>query len=229
MTKEIGIYRGIQIVMLSLSCLSVIVASGLFIVGQGGGPYHLAPILRPAPISEQTLPAAPPGVTALADDPQKVTAASLLYRLNADPDVDMIRLVDLAIGAFDDRPVGGVLESYLLWAIRTEKSDAYIDSLLNSAAAKGDFHIPLALTTVSGRLDTQSLLKSVLVAATQPELVTAASTTQHHLLRLSDSLAGLSLTYYGDPRDHARIANANRMIDRMASAQVGQVVEIPGL
>ncbi len=42
------------------------------------------------------------------------------------------------------------------------------------------------------------------------------------------SLAGLSLAYYGDPLDHMRIAGANDTFNRIAEAQVGQMIEIPG-
>jgi len=220
-----------QSVLIALFSLMVIFACLVFVLDQGRVPYHTAPVPKLSVISQTELPAVLPQQPITASRPAKQTPAARLHSLSADPETDMSGLVRQVVGGFGDISKGRVLESYLLWAIGSEKSDAYIDSLLNSAAAKGDFQIPLALMTLSGRLDTKSLLQSVLVAAKQaePTAQPAASPSQQHLLRLSDSLVGLSLAYYGDPLDHMRIADANGSIARMAEAQVGQVVEITGL
>jgi hypothetical protein len=221
----------IQPILFALLCLMVIIAGGVFVLDQGRVPYHTSSVPKLAVVTQTPLPATLPQPSMIASKPVKRTPASRLHSLSADPDADISGLVSFVVGAFDDISTGHALESYLLWAIGTKKSDAYIDSLLNSAAAKGHFQIPLALTTLSGRLDTESLLKSVLIAAKQvePAQQPPAFPSQQHLLRLSDSLIGLSLTYYGDPLDHMRIADANGSIAQMAEAQVGQIVEIPGL
>lgn len=221
----------IQQVLFALFCLMIICAGGIFILDQGREPYHAPMVPKVAAILQTELPAVSPQPVPVNDSPEKLTPATLLHKLHADPDTDVTGLIKSVVGTLDDTSTGRALESYLLWAIGTEKSDAYIDSLLNSAAAKGDFQIPLVLTTLSGRLDTPSLLNSVLVAARQAHILEPAAThpAQQHHLRLSDSLAGLSLIYYGDPLGHMRIAAANGKMAHMAEATLGQVVEIPGL
>ena len=83
---------------------------------------------------------------------------------NVDASFDVGDAISAIVQSFDDSKRGQVLESYLIWAISTERSDSYIDTLLNSAAAKGDFKVPPALTTASGALDTAGLLTAVVVA-----------------------------------------------------------------
>lgn len=73
-----------------------------------------------------------------------------------------------ALGPLDGTPRGHVLVSYLIWAVRTGKSDGYIDALLNSAAAQGHFGIPATFSTPKGRLNTQKILSGIMEFATQP-------------------------------------------------------------
>ena len=215
-------------VLFSVFCLTVIIAGGVFILDQGRSPYHAGAIPLAEPVTQTVLPAPPVPVPARVAT-ASLTPAKALHQLGMDTETDLRDLIGGVLRAFDDTSSGRVLESYVVWAVKAGKSDAYVDSLLNSAAAKGHFEIPLALTTLSGRLDTQSLLKSVLLAATHDGPAPNTKVPQKHPLRLSDSLVGLSLAYYGDPRDHMRIADANGPINRMAEAQVGQIFEIPGL
>ena len=90
-----------------------------------------------------------------------LSPATLLNKMHKDASFDVGDAISAIVQSFDDSKRGQVLESYLIWAISTERSDSYIDTLLNSAAAKGDFKVPPALTTASGALDTAGLLTAV--------------------------------------------------------------------
>lgn len=214
-----------------LLCLTVMLAGIVFLLDQNRQPYHGATVQAEVdhidgveqPVSNGLVPA-----RAAPAAPKKL--AGILHTMYADPDIDLLGSLHSIIETYDGTLKSGILESYLVWSIRTGKSGAYIDSLLNSAATNGHFLIPDALLTVSGRLDTPSLLLSVLLAADQPEPAAMQENyrSQEHLLRLSDSLAGLSLAYYGDPLEVTRIAAANGTTAVLAQAHVGQVLEIPG-
>ncbi len=217
---------GIQRPLFALFCLLVILAGGVFILDQRGGPYHGASVLPQPSVAQVEVPA--PLTVAKSEKP--TTPAKLLHKMSSDPGSGIPASISSVVGKFDGTARGRALESYLIWAVHNAKSDAYIDSLLNSAAAKGHFSIPEALLTLSGRLDTPSLLTSIMLMVQNADPVRPETLATHqHFLQLSDSFAGLSLTYYGDPLSHARISDANGMAALMAEAQVGQVVEIPGL
>lgn len=217
---------GIQRLLLALFCLMIIIAGSVFILDQWREPYHGASI-PPQINSAQLVDAA---ALIVASNKKLATPAKSLHMMDAEADVDILPSIHSVVGKFDESDRGRVLESYLIWAIHNAKSDAYIDSLLNSAASKGHFAIPEALLTLSGRLDTPSLLASILLMAQNAEPIRLSHSAPHqHLLRPSDSFAGLALAYYGHPLDHARISDANGMDALMAEAQVGQVVKIPGL
>jgi hypothetical protein len=93
-----------------------------------------------------------------------LSPATLLNKMHKDALFDVAHAVSAIVQSFDDTRQGQVLESYLIWAISTERSDSYIDTLLNSAAAKGDFNVPIALTTTSGAFNTAGFLTSVVIA-----------------------------------------------------------------
>lgn len=221
-------YGFIQQVLIASICLIAVFTGGFLILDLGRDPYHNAPITTGA-IEGDTGAQGIPIVAGMVTAPKfSLTTAKMLHQMQKDPKVDMPALVEYAVQSFDDTPKGLILQSYLIWAITANKSDAYIDSLLNSATAKGHFKTPEALLTLSGRLDTPSLLSAVQFALSRPNAVAGSEESRKHLLRLSDSLAGLSLAYYGDPQEHMRIAKANKISHRLAEASVGQVVKIPG-
>ena len=56
---------------------------------------------------------------------------------------------------------GDRLQSLLVQALTEGQSNAYIDALLNTAAARGEFTLPRQLTTAAGRLDTETLLMAL--------------------------------------------------------------------
>jgi hypothetical protein len=88
---------------------------------------------------------------------------------------------------------------------------------------------PDALVTLSGRLDSQSLLISVWLASDHYQSAEhrAFSKPLTHTLELSDSLAGVSLDYYGHPIRQDRIAEVTALRGSMAEMPVGKAVEIP--
>ena len=53
---------------------------------------------------------------------------------------------------------GDRLQALLVQALTEGQSNAYIDALLNTAAARGEFDVPRQLMTGAGRLDTETLL-----------------------------------------------------------------------
>ncbi|MBW4962691.1 hypothetical protein KZZ06_11820 [Sulfitobacter sp. CW3] len=223
-----------RLIFAALLCLIFIVASGVLMSDRDLSSLHLAAVPFPESITETALsdpdlPLHAARISGMGSQP-----AVVLHKMHSKSETDVAGLISTVTRAFDDTRSGYALESYLVWAITAGKSDAYIDSLLNSAASKGHFEVPPPLATLSGRLDTPSLLRSVLVAAKHNDAVdkplstAALQASQQHPLRLSDSLAGLSLAYYGDPLDHMRIAGANDTFNRIAEAQVGQMIEIPG-
>jgi hypothetical protein len=58
----------------------------------------------------------------------------------------------------DDR-----LRALLVDALERRQSDAYIDALLNTAAARGEFVVPRRLRNANGRLETQRLLEAIVM------------------------------------------------------------------
>jgi nucleoid-associated protein YgaU len=223
-----------RLIFTALFGMMFIIASGVLMLDRDRFSFQAAAIPFPESVTKTALadpvkPVHPAGVSNAISQP-----AAVLHKMHSESETDVTGLITTVARAFDDTRSGQALESYLVWAISAGKTDAYIDSLLNSAAAKGHFEVPLPLATLSGRLDTPSLLRSILVAAKHNDAVdkplstAAVQASQQHPLRLSDSLAGLSLAYYGDPLDHMRIAGANDTFNRIAEAQVGQMIEIPG-
>ena len=79
---------------------------------------------------------------------------------NPPPDIETAVLA--ALDPLEDTAHANVLASYLIWSVQTGKSDAYIDALLNSAAARGHFEIPARFATDDGRLDTPRILQGVM-------------------------------------------------------------------
>ncbi|MEL7092052.1 MAG: hypothetical protein AAFN94_09990 [Pseudomonadota bacterium] len=80
--------------------------------------------------------------------------------------IDLRQLARTVLGDFGYAAGNGDrLHGMLVSALSNQKSDAYIDALLNTAVARGAFTPPDALILPTGRLDTQSLLQAMLIAA----------------------------------------------------------------
>ncbi len=178
--------NGVRLVLSAAFCLMVIIAGGVLMLDRGRSFVNLAVIPLPAAVIETGLSDTVPSLHAAPVS----QPAAVLHKIHAETEIDVGGLISTVAQSFDDTRSGYALESYLVWAIKTGKSDKYIDSLLNSAASKGHFVVPAPLATLSGRLDTPSLLRSVLVAA--------------------------------------RHEGAGGTFSRLAEAQVGQMLEIPG-
>lgn len=79
---------------------------------------------------------------------------------------DLPRLVTEVLGDFGYTvEKGDRLHAHLVASLANEKSDAYIDALLNSAISRGEFSPPVRLRLSSGRLDTRTLLSAMVRAA----------------------------------------------------------------
>lgn len=75
---------------------------------------------------------------------------------------DLRSLTSAVLIGFGHTPVqGDRLQSLLVQALTEGQSNAYIDALLNTAAARGEFELPRQLTTAAGRLDTETLLMAL--------------------------------------------------------------------
>jgi nucleoid-associated protein YgaU len=139
------------------------------------------------------------------------------------------------------------LETLVVQAMRQGQSDAYLDALLNEAAGKGQITVPQSLVTSTGRVDTATLLAS-LVERSQPQPATAPQviaggdgvevrvvqragrTVQYNFytVQSGDSLGAIAHKFYGDARLYSAIFDANRQFlsspDRI---RVGQRLSIP--
>lgn len=75
---------------------------------------------------------------------------------------DLRKLTAAVLSDFGHQsPPGDRLLHLLVQALSEGQSNAYIDALLNTAAARGDFTAPRQLLTASGRLDTETLLTAL--------------------------------------------------------------------
>lgn len=139
------------------------------------------------------------------------------------------------------------IEQLVSQAVREGQSDAYLDAMLNEAHKAGDLNIPDELITSDNRVDTSTLLSSLVkrsIATTGvPEefksvqkAVTALpepnklEATQAYRVQPGDSLAAIAHRYYGHTYLYLAIYEANR--DKLATPdqiKVGQTLTIPVL
>jgi hypothetical protein len=153
--------NGARLILSAAFCLMVVIAGGVLMSDRDRSSVNLAVVPLPAAVIETGLSDTAPSLHAASVS----KPAAVLHKIHAETEIDVGGLISTVAQSFDDTRSGYALESYLVWAIKAGKSDVYIDSLLNSAASKGHFVVPAPLATLSGRLDTPSLLRSVLVAA----------------------------------------------------------------
>ncbi len=143
------------------------------------------------------------------------------------------------------------LQAIILKAMQQGKSNEYIDSLLNKAAFDGSVQVPAGLVTAEGRVDTKTLIASLVAKpAAQPKsnylnminsLAASAFTDtpaapiapqkpQIYTVVSGDSLASISLKYYGTTTQYQQIFEAN--LDKITSPdkiRIGQKLVIPAL
>ena len=178
--------NGARLFLSAAFCLMFVIAGGVLMSDHDRSSVILAVVPLPAAVIETGLSDTVPSLYAVPVS----QPAAVLHKMHSETEMDVGGLISTVAQSFDDTRSGYALESYLVWAIKAGKSDVYIDSLLNSAASKGHFEVPAPLVTLSGRLDTPSLLRSVLVAARQED--------------------------------------AGGTFSRLAEAQVGRILEMPG-
>lgn len=142
------------------------------------------------------------------------------------------------------------LDALIARAVRQGQSDAYLDALLNEAAATGQIAVPDALQTDTGRLDTATLL-ATLVRKSPPatgdamilpealigdngvevRVVQRAGETVHYnfyTVQNGDSLGAIAHRFYGDARLFTTIFEANRTFLSSPNAiRPGQRLNIP--
>ncbi|UOA28753.1 hypothetical protein [Pseudosulfitobacter sp. DSM 107133] len=100
----------------------------------------------------------------LDPEPAVSTARRLRTMTNATGQpVDLSRLTERVLHRFGYTPRSGkALQAALLSALSQEQSDAYIDTLLNMAARRKEFVVPGQLRLANGRLDTETLLATLI-------------------------------------------------------------------
>jgi hypothetical protein len=117
---------------------------------------EVATTAQPAPQAVFTRPAFPAQPRATGQRPlvsQGTPEWFALHKLTASVLTDF---------GYAPRP-GDRLHQLLVQALADNQSDAYVDALLNTAAGRGEFAIPLGLQAVDGRLNTEALLYVVRV------------------------------------------------------------------
>lgn len=139
------------------------------------------------------------------------------------------------------RPVS--LQTLVVQALREGQSDAYLDALLNEARDTGRVVVPEALVTSDNKVDTATLLASLVqrsvggVAAgadggpdvTRPQARPLAN-AQVYTVQPGDSLAAIAFRFYGETLQYTAIYDANRdTISTPDKIRVGQELTIPVL
>jgi nucleoid-associated protein YgaU len=117
------------------------------------------------------------------------------------------------------------------------QGDAYLDALVNEAVASGQVMVPEAMMTADGRVDTRTLIASVVsqslgsggaVSATQP-VTQEVGGQRYYTVEAGDSLAYISVLFYGTSAQFQKIFDANRsVLESPNKIRVGQTLLIPG-
>ncbi|WP_299770598.1 hypothetical protein [uncultured Tateyamaria sp.] len=163
-------YSSSNIKMLVIAATFLVVTIGLILMQPGG------PTIERQSFAEIAIDVEDEAEVTRADtsllEPQPLPASEAVSRQLRQPirltDTDarhtdlrsLTRIVLIGFGytpAQDDR-----LQALLVQALTEGQSNAYIDALLNTAAARGEFTLPRQLTTTAGRLDTETLLAALI-------------------------------------------------------------------
>lgn len=209
-----------------------------------------------APASQALLDAPSTGATALA---AAVAAAGAPADPAADDQMAAMTANVLASLGSGNAPApastgGSDLQGLVAQALRQGQSDAYIETLLNEAAATGRVAVPEALMSADGKVDTRTLLASIVRQAraetdSYTDALVAEATTsapgaaaplsrpgaasqtgaRYYTVAPGDSLARIAMVFYGSPAGYTRIFEANRaQIASPDMIRVGQTLLIPG-
>lgn len=140
------------------------------------------------------------------------------------------------------------IEDLIVQALQKGQSDAYVDALLNEAHDQGAIHVPAALQTSEGRVDTGTLLAQLVAKSSPAEnaapripldemdgvevrvVQRAGETKQYNFytVQSGDSLGAIAHRFYGDAALYTAIFQANRArIATPNSIRVGQRLTIP--
>lgn len=146
------------------------------------------------------------------------------------------------------------LQDLVASALREGQTDALIDQLVNEAAAAGDVSVPRMLVTSDGRVDTSTLLASIVAEArvatggdapaipaipqgglegVEVRVVQRATGTEQYrfyTVNPGDSLGSIAVKFYGSVAYYPEIFEANRQ--KLASPdriQAGQRLVIPDI
>lgn len=161
----------IKMLVIAASFLLVTIALILMQSGPGPEPVETAAVTPP----QSAVPEGVQDVTranASLLDLRAVSASDAVSRQLRQP----IRLTDSDARHTDLRSLtagvlagfghtthpGDRLQALLVQALTEGQSNAYIDALLNTAAARGEFTIPMPLRTAADRLDTETLLMALI-------------------------------------------------------------------
>ncbi|MEL7099190.1 MAG: hypothetical protein AAGM84_10220 [Pseudomonadota bacterium] len=160
--------------LLSIAAAFLIVTIGLIVLqpglsGPDAQPVAEAPALAPttsprppevtrstaSPLGAVALPSASEAVSRQLRQPIRLTDTTAAHR-------DLPSLAAAVLQDFGHRPASDDrLHQLLVQALSERQSNAYIDALLNAAAARGEFAIPMRLERADGRLDTAALLTAL--------------------------------------------------------------------
>lgn len=159
---------------------------------------------------------------------------------------DILNNIRSATGATAPRSAGAqALQSLVSRALQEGRTDSYIDQLVNEAAGRGDVSVPKALVTNEGRVDTSTLLASIVAQArvaaggeiVAPEVTGGEGVeirllqgvgsdrkqAQFYTVSSGDSLGAIAVKFYGDAGRYSTIYEANRRIlsspDRIRAGQ----------
>ncbi len=129
------------------------------------------------------------------------------------------------------------------------QGDAYIDALVNEAVSSGTMIVPEALVTSDGRVDTRTLLASIIrdadgtedtdfaalraeangTSVTRAPETTTVGGERFYVVEKGDSLAYIALLFFKDSSQYDRIYEANRdLLSSPAMIRIGQRLRIPG-
>jgi nucleoid-associated protein YgaU len=158
-----------------------------------------------------------------------------------------------ALRGLGDDQAPATLETLVASALRSGKSDDYINTLVNEAAGAGQISVPSELVTSDGKVDTAVLLSGLIskakvakgtadeVAPTNvvaggqgvevrivPKVDGSSDANQFYTVLPGDSLGSISLKFYGDSKFYPAIFNANRsMLSSPDQLNVGQRLVVP--
>ncbi|WP_300444338.1 LysM peptidoglycan-binding domain-containing protein [uncultured Mameliella sp.] len=145
-------------------------------------------------------------------------------------------------------PQSGDLQTLVVQALRQGQSDAYLDALLNEARDSGRIAVPESLITSDGKVDTTTLLATLVqrsvgatkvpadsgLAGAAPDVTRPRARplarAEVYTVQPGDSLAAISYRFYGDTMQYTVIYDANRdKITTPDKIRAGQQLTIPVL